>query len=673
MKYPAKTSCTIVLLLTLAFSPQLFAREQYAQIDVFEMSLDELLSEEIKVDVASLFEEEELVVGSSVSSVTPDKWKRLGARRMHEALNNEMSIVSYPTMGGSPAIAIRGYTASTSSVRGIATMIDGVPLNSLSTGSAFYQLPNWELGTLRRMEIIKGPGSAIYGSDAFHGVLSMKTFESDKDHCSVEGAAAYPLYGDANVNISHGIGEKMRIDMAASGSSQGDVDMDYDNDEGSGNYKYKYDSAAGVLKLSINPSDRFRFKVGSYVSRWDSDNFQGVNFSAQDDFCDSRTRFIMEKASVFYSFANDISIEADGYYWEYDMTHKMRFTSPGSVLEQDVPEEKRYGASVTIKQPDNPLNLQWLMAFAHTKFKIDANTRLKINQPPIDEPLSFDNISRDINSVFGQAKWGLFEKRLYLLLGGRLDHYSDFGNQYTPRTGLIFLPTEKSSIKALYGKAFRAPTGSEIYGSGGAPLPNPEIGPETLECYELIYMLKEKKWKVGINGFYSLWKDGIVIENQQYVNKKENRSFGGEATLFYSLEPFAIDLGFSYVKSEELDIADPGNPTQTMDREYVAFPRYSINAGFHYMLKPCGINFFLNNRLYLKMQEGHYDRNPDPDDLPAYWRLDLNVSKVMENVEICLDVRNLLDRENHMPAIWGTKDGLEEPGTSVLLRAGYRF
>ena len=67
---------------------------------------------------------------------------------------------------------------------------------------------------------MKGPGSAIYGSDAFHGVISMKTFESDKNTYSIEGAGAYPLYGDGNVKISQGLGSILRVDAAASVSRQ---------------------------------------------------------------------------------------------------------------------------------------------------------------------------------------------------------------------------------------------------------------------------------------------------------------------------------------------------------------------------------------------------------------------------------------------------------------------
>lgn len=135
------------------------------------MPFEEALDLSVKVDVASLFREDALRVGSTVASIDAATWEKAGARRMHEAFDNEPSVMSYTTLGGAPAMAIRGYTTSFLSVRSLATMIDGVPLTTLSFGTALYGIPNWDLGTLDKIEIVKGPGSAIYGTDAFCGSM----------------------------------------------------------------------------------------------------------------------------------------------------------------------------------------------------------------------------------------------------------------------------------------------------------------------------------------------------------------------------------------------------------------------------------------------------------------------------------------------------------------------
>ncbi len=63
-----------------------------------------------------------------------------------------------------------------------------------------------------------------------------------------------------------------------------------------------------------------------------------------------------------------------------------------------------------------------------------------------------------------------------------------------------------------------------------------------------------------------------------------------------------------------------------------------------------------------------------PQDLPFYWRADLNINKIItKDSEVTLDIHNLLNRRNRIPSLNGASDGYEEPGISVLLRAGYKL
>ncbi len=676
-------------------------------------SLEELLS--VEVEVASLFAEDELVVGSTVSSITSDKWKMMGAKRFHEALGNEMSVVSYPMTFAPYMYAIRGY-AQIGSDKGIALMLDGVPLTDINYGTAIYAVPNWELGTLNRIEIIKGPGSAIYGSDAFHGVFSIKSFESDKDYYSIEGAGAYPWYGDGNVKISQGFAQdRLRVDFTAGASYQAAQELEYKYDDPNGNPEYgiqpdsgtgtrenKYHSESGIIKLRAKPADKVNLKVGGYFNNGKYENFPGVvlvgnpisttggQLHTQDnDLSSAEPLFMMGNGSADYTFAGNISVEASGYYWQSDKKHMLdifpkdfNFTLVHTTNET----VNRYGSQVIIKQPDNALNLQWLIAYSYTKMSVksqEISARIS-DVADIKVPSLVEGYSRNINSAFGQVKWGAVKNRLYLVAGGRNDYYSDFGNQVTPRGGVIFLPIEKSSVKALYGRAFRAPCAVEQKGREGMAKGNNDLKPEIIDIYELIYMYKEKKWKASINTFYSRWKNAITLEENpdyttdnfknRYVNKGKNDSFGGEAQILYPIEPITFDLGFSYVKSRAIDVHDPEDPSRTTDLYYSAFPEYSVNAGIYFTLRTLNLNFYLNNILYLNMIEVPKSVMPDAGELPPYWRMDINASKIIsEKLELYLNVRNVLNRENRMPSVIGAEDGYVEPGISVLLRAGYKL
>ncbi len=674
------------------------------EIDFY--SLEELLN--VEVEVASLFAEDELVVGSTVSAITPVKWKRLGARRLHEAFNNEMSVMVYPVGFGSYILAIRGFS-QLGSDKGISTLLDGVPLNDIVSGSAWYLIPNWELGTLDSIEMIKGPGSSIFGSDAFHGVISLKTFESDKNFYSAECSGAYPLYGDASLKLSQGFANNfLRIDFSAGASRQGDQELEYEysdpvgvpllnipDAEGTAYRKFKYNSQNGILKININPSQSLKIKIGGYLARGEYEDFPGavktytpfingyINFQDKD-LSSMDTLLIMGNGSIIYTLYNRISIETSGYSWVSEksyITDSIRRS--GAETDQ---ESSRKGGKIIIKQPDNPINLQWLIAyeFSTLDLKKSETKYYSINHTFLSERDDYDTgLSRNINSAFCQVKWGFIKNTAYLLFGGRYDRYSDFGNQMTPRGGFIYLPDRNSSIKVLYGRAFRAPSTSEQSGMYSYSKGDDSLKPEIIDTYEVGYIYKKKEWKLSVGTFFNKWTNGIILEQAselqpdyilKYINKGENQSYGCDANLFYPVKPITFDLGFSYVKSSAIGVKDPVDPDKLIDQEYAAFPEYSINVGIYYTLKPLELMFYLNNRIYLDMKEAPLSMNPDAERLPPYYRIDLNISRIFaERAELYLDVRNLLNRKNRVPSLYGAIDGYVEPGTSILLRAGYKL
>ncbi len=704
-------------------------------LGVFGLSLSELMQLEVKVDVASLFMEDDLLVGATVSSVTSKEWKRAGARRTHEALENQINVVNYQHIGGSNILSIRGYT-NNGSVRGVSWLIDGVPINTLTYSTASYTIPDWSLQTLDKIEMIKGPGSSLYGSDAFHGVVSLKTFEPDEDFCSAEVAGGYPAYSDAGLKFSKRLSDIIRLDFAAGGGHQGDLDIDYDYEDtlgsiaryglgpknGTGTREYKYDSLTGALKLRIEPSDRLKIRFGGYGTYCDAVNHPLTRsvymHMRENDLLNNNSKLFMGNTVLSYEFDNQIIIYADAYTWEtryesvvnYPQEQYTGAAASGIPLfaimkSEDLQNDRRTSAKLIIKQPDNRIHMQWALGYSYTKMEVtEAESRLKTYpqdiwvpsylQPSTDGTYPFDGIHRDINSLFCHTKWEVVEDKFFCIAGARHDAYSDFGDQFTPRAGIIYKPDEKSAVKAIYSQAFRAAAASELTSVSLFIKGSKDIDPEIIDVYELIYIYRDKDWKLSLNGFYSKWKDGIIkVANSAYasgsspgsleafpyiyVNEGKSRSYGAEISFSYSFDPFGLDLGFGYTKSEALDVYDPIDSTKIIDQEYDVFPDYSFKLCFFYLWDRFDTVFYINNILYLGMKEypSTYTTSlRSPDDLAPFWRVDLNVNKKLsEKTELTLDIRNLFNRTNYMPSVWGMKDGLEEPGLSVLIRAGYKF
>ncbi len=684
-------------------------REEKSREDlgIFGLSLSEIMELEVKVDVASLFMEDDFVVGSSVSVIDAQKWKQAGARNFHQIISTHTFMTSYNFLAGSNSIGSRGYITSS----GNTVLLDNIPLGTGSEHTAMFHMPNPEPGALDKIEIIHGPGSAIYGSDAFHGVISMKSFKSDKDVYKVETAAGFPGFGGADIKISHGFGRNLfRIDAVVGMSGQKDMDIDYEwednlfNKYGNGTYEDNYKSHTGILKLTYNPTDRLKICLGSYLFTWDGDNFSSGTYNGLVSLRDfnlssSETIFYMGNGTVTYTFDNYISIQTSWYGWESqrDASYAAMPDEPLSPLIfksyfKMKDSNERSGASVIIKQPKNYLNMQWLIAYEYSETKTtdtdgwieDYHTGVRI--PGIGGKAPYDGYSQDVNSAFTQIKWGTFKDSLYFLLGGRLDYYDTFGNQLTPRGGIIYLPTENSAIKTLYGQSFKAPGSTYLLGNGMAFYGNMELEPETIDVYELIFMYKGQNWKLNLTGFYSYWTNEIRLLDDpdlpppyesRFVNQGKNMSHGIETQLYYKFDRHALDLGFSYAKGSALDVPvdvnDPSGPTCTRARN--AFPTYITNLAFYYF--PAAFpnaQIMLNNTLYFNMSETTFDIDPDADTLPSYWRMDLNISaKLTDRFDLYLSIRNLLNRENRMPSLWGQVDGMEQYGINSTVRVCMNF
>ena len=177
-------------------------------------------------------------------------------------------------------------------------------------------------------------------------------------------------------------------------------------------------------------------------------------------------------------FIEHVSYDYSWYRGEYPFG-----TGPGRVLNVD----EALGESVSA---DWQLNWQ---ALERCKLILGGDLResLSVQQQNWDAVpyvvyLDDQRDGRNLG-VFAQGELSLLTN-LVLNVGGRFDHYSTFGNTVNPRLALIYAPWEATTFKALYGEAFRAPNAFELYyGYPPAMKPNPNLQPEEIRTYELVW------------------------------------------------------------------------------------------------------------------------------------------------------------------------------------------
>jgi len=618
--------------------------------DLLNLSFEDLFS--VPITSTSYFPETYLDVASSVSVISRQDWQKRGAQRLSDAYQNLPSVISLPNFLGQDSVRIRGYALS--DARGVATLWDGVSINTFNLGTANVDRPNIQLNTLDSIEVTRGPGSALYGADAFHGVVALKSFESNKDVNNVMARIGSTGFYSAGYNGSHKVGSDSRLNISLSSSGQPDQNFKYNNSGGVGEREYNYKSTTFVTKFNSNPDTNWLYKVGYSYDNNDSNNFQGGNangFVPNNDVASTYTDFSMLKADVQYKISEDSDVSLETYSWEQNKVYERPVNATRNA--RITGKETRDSIQLVYRDKNLAGNTELTVALGQRQDHI-VNQHRKIFSSTttfVDSSVPFSGVKRTINSFFIDGKTNITDSRWIYRYGFRLDGYSDFGTQFTPRLGVIYKLNKQAVLKALYGHAFRAPTAVEV---GGSPFINgdPNIQPEELDTYELVYLRQNKTSKLEWVLFHNELVNGIRNIAGTFTNIADSESNGIELTYNTQIKDWLIESSASYVKGKDI----------TNNADYKAFPKYMLNLGVGYQFNK-GWSAYVNNRVHL----GAYDTTKTTaSELKDYWRMDFNITKSFkEKMQIFLNIRNVFDRKNYLPSLVDQGGGIPEYGISV--------
>ena len=159
----------------------------------------------------------------------------------------------------------------------------------------------------------------------------------------------------------------------------------------------------------------------------------------------------------------------DNYYWrnDYGQSYFLFLPVVNFTNEDQQIVEHRYGSKLNFKRAD----IEFLNAKTQLAATVgseqqaiddhDVTTLVPVVVPQIPTP-DYAGLDQSINSMSLEGKTQWQDGRYQLIYGGRVDHYSTFGSETSPRIGFIWMPVSHYSVKALYGQAFRAPNANEL-------------------------------------------------------------------------------------------------------------------------------------------------------------------------------------------------------------------
>lgn len=689
---------------------------QAADADLFDLPLESLL--EVKVNVASPHETSVQDSAASVAVLTPESWDRRSAHTLAEALEQVPAVSVYSSLGGAHMIAVRGY-ATELSARGIATLLDGVPLNNYSYATAIYDLPFLSTGLLDRVEMIRGPGSTLYGSDAFHGVVDIKTSRRQESTGKLAMHAGSDDNGGA-VFTGSLMQDLIRIDSGIALTHRGDRNLAYgytDPQSGQsmeGVRDHHEHDVAGFLHLETGDTgtgtglwrasmfaDRYRTRgmpaIGTqfYLPLTTAFQLESLNLGGARDVIGQDSGFWQMALTHQRELTSSLELEIKTFQWEGKQTwladlrdYPLTLTTLGGTdlacrtsptqagvsplycphtLVQGTADRRR-GIEGLLKSRKALFgNTEWALGVGRNWFKImDAYVRREpdAGAPYVITESPFDGASRHVDHLLLHARSDFADGKLAAVYGVRQDHYSDVGSATSPRLGLILHATENWTGKLLYSHAFRAPSAAEQFGggTGSTQLPNPHIKPEEIDTAEVVWQYHTNQHDSEIVLFSSRWEDGIVLGpvglgQNQYRNTGRNKAYGAELSHQRRAGLWRLEGNLSWVHSHN----------DTTETDYSAFPEWTINLGIGYQPSP-EWEFWLNERVLLERTLTDVLGTSEGDEAPQYYRTDLYASWTPGKYKISVDIRNLFDRKNIAPAMYNAEGGL--PDERISAHAG---
>ncbi len=657
--------------------------------------------------------------------ITAKDIRAIGATDIDEVLETVPGLhVSNSNIGYNPIYTVRGiYSAYNPQ---LLMMINGVPINRLYTGGRDPIWGGMPVNAIARIEVIRGPGSAVFGADALAGVVNIIT-KTAKDIDGTEFGArlgsfstkdAWLLHGKNYEGFNVGVNLEYHDTDGQREIIERDVQTYYDE-----LYNTNASQAPGPVNLQRRNLDaridiskeNLQLQLG-YQGRRNHGTGAGVSQALDPTSRHEADRF---NSTLIYhnpEFSEHWDMTAQTSYFNTSyQTSNNQYVYPSGAFNNAYPQG--FIGNPGLSQSDIHLDLSGFysgfnehiirlgMGYHYADlYEVIESKNFGVN-PYTNSPISPDTVVdvTDTSVVFlpegARKNWYASIQDMYTLTdtleitaGIRHDRYSDFGSTTNPRVALVWETTPRLTSKILYGKAFRAPAFRELYTVNNPnSLGNPNLKPETIDTWELAFNyhpeiqrddlsgenknLKVGQWLLGTNIFHYNWKDAI-----QYAPDANNKTFVAQNV--GQQEGYGVELEMTWKASDNLNLT--GNyawqhSINKVDDSTVAnVPKHMFYLRSDWQFLPSWYLDIQYNWI-IDRERAINDPRTKIDDYNLV-NLTLQRHNIVKNLDFSISVRNVFDADAREPSVGPDSSGILKipndlplPGRSAFMEIRYHF
>jgi outer membrane receptor for ferrienterochelin and colicin len=461
------------------------AEETTAQAGYGEEAM--LFQEIPSVFGASKYEQKVTEAPSSVSIITSSEIKKYGYRTLADILRSVRGF--YITYDRNYSyIGVRGFGRPGDYNSRVLLLVDGHRTNDNVYDQAMVGTEGIiDVDLIDRVEVIRGPGSSLYGSNAFFAVINVIT-KRGRDLKGAELSGAAGSFNATTGRATFGDRYQNGLEAIISGTgydSKGVPRLYYgeynDPSTNDGNADYTDYDRSGSFFTKASYRD-FTFE-GAYSSRT-----KGIpTGSFGTDFNDPGNKTDDTRGYLDLKYEHDLGGQADltarAYFDYYRYAGNYLYDGVANV---DLGSGNWWGSE--IKYSTKLFESHRLIAGAEFQDNIRQD-QLNYDADPYFLYLD-DRRDSQVWAAYLQDEFTI-TRNMLVNAGVRYDHYDTFGGTTNPRLAFIYSPLEKSTFKLLYGSAFRSPNDYELYYASPSSDPpmvsNPDLKPEKIKTYEFVY------------------------------------------------------------------------------------------------------------------------------------------------------------------------------------------
>ena len=578
---------TIIIILSGLFFVQLIFAENRLKDSV---QLEEL------VVTGAKFETSRKLIPFSVSQISAQNIQQSGHYNVLQTLSayvpgifiTERNILGFGVAtGGSGAINVRGVGSAPNTQ--VLVLIDGHPQYQ---GIFGHPLPDaYVASDVEKVEIIRGPASVLYGSNAMAGAINIITKKQEKEGLSASVNAVYGSYNTQKYAGTIGF-KKDKFNLFAS-VNHGRTDGTRENTD--------FRITNGYLKGGYDFNKNWKISADVSLAQYNANDNGSVHspFPFNIDVLRGKT-----------------SLSVENKYGKIEGAFKLYHNFGEHVLSDGFVSSDR-NSGLMLYQTYHLFSNTNITAGFDAK-QLGGIARNPEAVPPIE-------MNKTVNELAGYAF--LHQKLLEIVdlnAGLRLEHNSVFGSEWVPMAGLSARVSANSNLKASVSKGFRSPTIMELF----LYAPNPELKPEKMMNYEIGWLQSffDNKLNTELTAFLSKGENMIQVVGMPYPKRQNIGTFRNRGIEFAARYSFNNQL-YIHANYTFLD----------MEKVVVAAPRQQLNLGVNYHYKIFNINLSARhiNKLYASVNQ---------ERIQNFTLLNARISaKPYKNIEVFIAGHNLLN------------------------------